>query len=254
MTAAHTAAAGELGTYPGGKSGAGVAQQIAALFPPHVAYTELFLGHGGVLRHKRPALHSYGFDTNIAVVNRWHALRWPGLEVSRECGVSMLERFNDAKIHHEDCQHVPQVIYADPPYPHSVRSKLTLYGEHEWNDAMHARFLAAAVSCDWAALFVSTYDNEQYTAALAPAGFERHQFQAMTRGGVRTETLWYRIPESMRLASWAPCATSPGRDYREREKIKRRNARWVRMFRAMKREQRVTLLGQLIDAHAGNEP
>jgi DNA adenine methylase len=49
-------------TYPGGKNGAGVAQRIVNLAPPHHTYIEPFLGSGAVMRLKRPARLNIGVD------------------------------------------------------------------------------------------------------------------------------------------------------------------------------------------------
>jgi DNA adenine methylase len=58
-------------SYPGGKSGAGVYQQIINQIPPHRVYIEPFLGGGAVLLHKRPAIVSIGIDSDAAVVDKW---------------------------------------------------------------------------------------------------------------------------------------------------------------------------------------
>ena len=49
-------------TYPGGKNGAGVYQQIINLMPPHDVYIEPFLGGAAILRLKRPAGRSIACD------------------------------------------------------------------------------------------------------------------------------------------------------------------------------------------------
>lgn len=52
----------ELVSYPGGKGGAGVAQALINLMPPHGLYIEPFLGSGTIMRIKRPALVNVGID------------------------------------------------------------------------------------------------------------------------------------------------------------------------------------------------
>jgi hypothetical protein len=49
-------------TYPGGKNGAGVWQQILNQMPPHSVFIEPFLGSGALMRRKRPALLNIGID------------------------------------------------------------------------------------------------------------------------------------------------------------------------------------------------
>ena len=58
-------------SYPGGKAGSGVYQQIINQIPPHQVYIEPFLGGGAVLLHKRPAWSSIGIDSDAAVVAAW---------------------------------------------------------------------------------------------------------------------------------------------------------------------------------------
>ena len=43
------------GSYYGGKSGAGIYQQIINQIPPHEAFISGCLGYCGIMRHKRPA-------------------------------------------------------------------------------------------------------------------------------------------------------------------------------------------------------
>jgi site-specific DNA-adenine methylase len=50
-------------TYPGGKNGSGVYQQIINQIPPHEIYVEPFLGGGAILRMKKPAAKSICNDT-----------------------------------------------------------------------------------------------------------------------------------------------------------------------------------------------
>ena len=58
-------------SYPGGKAGAGVFQQIINQIPPHRVYIEPFLGGGAVLLHKRLAVASIGIDCDTAACAWW---------------------------------------------------------------------------------------------------------------------------------------------------------------------------------------
>jgi hypothetical protein len=83
-------------TYPGGKSGAGVYQQIINQIPPHRVYIEPFLGRGAVLLHKRPAIVSIGIDSDTAVCNWWETGRLigdidqPGVTIICDDAISFL--------------------------------------------------------------------------------------------------------------------------------------------------------------------
>lgn len=225
-------------TYPGGKAGAGTWQQIVGRFPRHSLYVEPFLGNGAVLRAKRPALRSIGVELNPMVLQRWMRLEVPGLELVLGCGIDWL------------CEHGPALpadalIYVDPPYPHETRTRTNQYGRCELSTADHVRLLdaLAAVTCS---VFISSYDNALYRERLAPGsapGWEHASWQAMTRGGVRTEHLWYRIGGPGGIADPGVA----GSNYRERERIKRKVQRWRAKFRELPDYEREAILGALLD-------
>ncbi|HEY0171152.1 MAG TPA: hypothetical protein VGB98_09015 [Pyrinomonadaceae bacterium] len=66
-------------TYPGGKNGAGVYQQLINLMPPHHTYVEPFLGSGAVMRMKRPARYSIGIDADARAVEAFRSTSPPEL-------------------------------------------------------------------------------------------------------------------------------------------------------------------------------
>lgn len=57
--------------WPGGKDGAGVAQQLINEIPPHKVFVSAFLGDCAILRRKRPASANIGIDLDRANVERW---------------------------------------------------------------------------------------------------------------------------------------------------------------------------------------
>lgn len=218
-------------TYPGGKDAGGSAEQIIAALPAHGIYVEPFVGGGAVLRRKTPALSSIAIDDDAEVANRWRRAAWPGLIVIRGDGIRWMETTG---------RELPAdaLVYCDPPYPLSTRSKKRLY-KNEWTDATHRRFLAAALALP-CSVAISTYPNAMYAKALA--GWTYHEWPAMTRGGVRTEALYVRavasgIGRDHRFA---------GHNFRERERIKRKAGRWVQKFRAMPSAERDAVLAALL--------
>lgn len=59
------------GSYPGGKSGAGIYQRLINLIPRHRILIVPFAGHCGVARNIRPAEHTIVIDQNPAVCQWW---------------------------------------------------------------------------------------------------------------------------------------------------------------------------------------
>ncbi len=229
-------------TYPGSKDAAGACERILASMPPHSVYVEPFLGGGSVVRRKTPALRSIGIELDPEVAAAWSRVAMPGLELVLGCGIAWLESEGPG---------LPAdgLVYCDPPYMHETRSHRRLY-RCELSDADHARLLDAleALPCS---VLLSGYMSPLYARRLA--GWSHQSYRVMTRGGARTEHLWSRST----IAGFVGAAGRAGRDYRERERIKRKAARWVANFAECPRHERDAILAALLDAagtaNAGDE-
>src|SRR5258708_5483927 len=75
------------------------------------------------------------------------------------------------------------------------------------------------------------------------AGWHRREFQSMTRGGPRTEQLWYNFEP--RAVQWC---TFAGRGFTDRQRIKRKAARWAQNFRRMPPAERTAVLAAILQA------
>lgn len=221
------------GGYMGSKAGAGVYQAIIALMPPHDTYVEPFAGSGAILRRKAPAFQSIVLDLNLAAVAaladhpRTTAIAGDGLAY-----LAALDLKRQGRV----------LVYADPPYVLAARSSAKRYA-HEFTEADH-RELAAILkhlTAAGAAVMLSGYPSALYDE-LFP-GWVTREFQAMTRGGVRTEKVWLNFePEAVHWATFA------GRDFTDRQRIKRKAARWARMFAALPPAERQAILAALLSA------
>lgn len=218
--------------YIGGKNGDGTFQRIINLIPPHRVYIEPFLGSGAILRHKRPAAHSYGIDLalapNPALVDR------QDVTLLQQDGIAFLESYQWSG---------DEFIYADPPYLLSTRGGRRYYA-HELEDPGHARLLAAAVKIP-AKMMISGYDSPMYNAALI--GWRRVEFIAYTRQHQkRTEVLWfnYEPPEVLHDHQHV------GGDYRDRWRIEKRRRRWVARMKRLAPLERSALYVALVDVMA----
>lgn len=131
-----------------------------------------------------------------------------------------------------------ELVYADPPYVHSTRTKRRIYGDFEWTDRQHRRFLRCCRRLTTAGVrvMISGYWSPMYAELLS--GWRTESFQAMTRGGVRTEWLWFNYPPPVALHDYQFL----GEGFRERERIKRKTLRWVARLQRMPTLERQALL------------
>lgn len=200
-------------TYPGGKSGAGVYQQIINQMPPHRVYIEPFLGGGAIMRLKRPACESIGIDADGEVISAWSALIVPpNLTVLQGDALSWLP----TQVFSSDT-----LIYLDPPYLMGVRSsQRPIYRcELEWADHVRLLEIVMGLRC---MVMISGYWSDLYAKFLET--WRTVSFPARTRGGrMATEWLWMNFPEPLELHDYRYL----GCNFRERERIKRKKARWL---------------------------
>jgi DNA adenine methylase len=221
-------------TYPGGKNGAGVYHWLINRMPLHDRYAEPFLGHGAVLRHKRPARLSWGCDPDPRVIDRWRRRPpIPGAHIYQGDGLAFL-RNNDFG--------PGDLVYVDPPYLYSTRSSARPIYECEFGTpAQHGELLALA-RVQRCMVMVSGYYSEQYAATLSD--WRAEQFRTTTRGGkLAVEWVWFNFPEPDRLHDWRYLGT----DYRDRERMKKMRRRWAAKLDRMPDMERAALLEALRD-------
>ena len=109
-----------------------------------------------------------------------------------------------------------ELVYSDPPY-------LT-----------HLKTLPCQV-------MVSGYPSALYDACLE--GWRSLELQVMNQGGVRTEKLWFNfVPNRVHWASHA------GRNFTDRQRIKRKAASWGERYGAMPPAERLAVLAAMMAA------
>lgn len=222
--------------YPGGKNAEGTWQQIVGRMPPHTYYGELAVGSGGILKRKVPALRSFVCDLDPTVIDYWKRLEFPGVTALNTCGIEWAR--DHAELMNDDW-----LIYWDPPYPRKTRSYAGAMYRFEMTDGDHRRLLdvASRLPCR---VMISSYDSPLYRRALR--GWSHAQWQAVCRNGsLRTEHLWCNLEPAHALDV---CQKTPGRDFRERERIKRRLKRWRSKYDAMPDYERRAVLAELVRA------
>lgn len=210
----------------------GVAQWIINQIPPHRVYIEPFLGGGAVLRLKAPAGSSIAIERDPRALALWENSRLRDLRIIHGDAISWLGKFQPAG---------DEFIYCDPPYLFSTRtSKVPIY-RCELTDADHKRLLAVllGLSCSIA---ISGYFSELYARTLK--GWRSTTFLTTKRNHERaTEWLWMNYPEPIALHDYRYL----GATFRERERIKRKRARWKRRLIAMPQLERLSLMATLVE-------
>lgn len=227
-------------SYLGSKAASGVFQKIIAEMPPHDTYIETHLGSGAVMFHKPPAQNSVGIDIDSAAFSltrrRWKdkGLTPPDIHFHYGDAVSFLEGYFDFATAGR------VLIYADPPYMPETRTSRARY-RHEYTVADHERLLRCLMSLpENVSVILSGYPSQLYDSTLT--GWRTREFQAMTRGGVRTEKIWMNYEEGKAYSH-----TFAGKDYNDRARIKRKAARWRDKFAALPPAERLAIMTALCD-------
>lgn len=233
-------------SYLGSKAASGVYQKIIAEMPPHDTYIETHLGGGAVMLRKPPAKQNWGIDIDAETV-----------EVFNQDNPDFLERLADTlfidvgdAVQFLRCFDYASagrvLVYSDPPYLHETRTSRARY-RHEYTVADHERLLHCLMSLpENVSVILSGYPSPLYDSTLT--GWRTREFQAMTRGGVRTEKIWMNYPEGAVYSH-----TFAGKDYNDRYRIKRKAQRWKQKFAALPPAERLAIMVALseIDGERG---
>ena len=220
-----------MSSYFGSKATSGLCQPIIALMPPHDTYIETHLGGGAIMKRKPAALHNIGIDRN------------PKSLANFECGYPV-EKVNG-------CAHRfladydyrgRELIYSDPPYLHHTRSSGRRYRfDYEEHDHIELLELLKTLPCN---VILSGYPSTLYDGLLS--GWRSLELQVMNQAGVRTEKLWFNFaPDRVYWPSYA------GKNFTDRQRIKRKAANWGRQYQAMPRAERLAVLSAIMAVEAG---
>lgn len=227
-------------SYLGSKAASGVYQKIIAEMPPHDIYIETHLGGGAVMLRKPPAMQNIGLDIDQKTLSDFESVAPAYVELKHCDAVAFLESpyfkylAEDGRI----------LLYVDPPYLPETRTSDARY-RYEYSVADHDQLLSCLVSLpDGVSVILSGYPSQRYDDLLA--GWRSKEFQAMTRGGVRTEKIWMNYPEG-RAYSHA----FAGKDYNDRHRIKRKVERWRAKYAALPAAERLAIMVALNEVDAG---
>lgn len=229
--------------YLGSKGGDGTYQAIIACMPPHDTYIEPFLGSGAIMAAKPPALRNIGADLNPEALLLAHDRIFAdghrsGYELKNCDAFHLLENFDYASAGRV-------LVYCDPPYLHSTRTSRHRYrNELELDD--HKALLYRLLMVP-AAVILSGYPDPLYDSILE--GWRTIEFQAMTRGGPRTEKLWMNFPAG--AVHWHLFA---GKDYNDRWRISKLARRIARNYRKRPPAERLAILSAMLASESNPSP
>ena len=218
-------------SYPGGKGGSGVWQAIINQQPPHTLYAEPFLGGGSVMRMKRPAAENIGIDDDLSAIE---SFRIATINDGRPVQLIHGDGFDYLTMWRNSISK-RALLYLDPPYVPSTRTSQTKLYQNEWDEIGHVRLLELLQGFP-CMVQLSGYTCPIYEQMLKDWRVIR--FNAMTRGGMREESLWMNYAEPKKLHDYRFF----GRNFRERERIGRKTRRWVNRFKALPELEREAIL------------
>jgi site-specific DNA-adenine methylase len=215
--------------YAGGKGR--LWRSIVALMPPHDVYIETHLGGGAILRNKRPSTRSIGIDLDGRVIQAAQQWEIPNLTLHRGDAIDFLSGYTFTG---------RELVYVDPPYLAHTKGGRRYY-RFEYCDRDHQELLAvlSTLACP---VMISGYPSDMYQNTLK--GWHHKDLINVTHAGRRTERLWANFNFSNDLHDYEPI----GIDFRDRERVRRKTARWKQRLAAMPELERRAILVALIQA------
>lgn len=215
--------------YLGSKAASGAYQAIVAKMPPHDTYIEAYLGSGAIMKRKPAAARSIGIDLDSGCLEAYRGAY--AVELVHGDAVEYLARFEYQAAGRT-------LVYADPPYLHATRSSRARY-QHEYTVSDHIRLLECLKTLP-AMVLVSGYPSRLYDERLAT--WSCCEFQAMTRGGPRTEKLWWNYETTAK--QWA---TYAGVNFTDRQRIARKAERWASRYKELPPGERLAILAAILE-------
>jgi DNA adenine methylase len=217
-------------SYFGSKATSGLCQPIIAMMPPHDTYIETHLGGGAIMKRKPAALRNIGIDIDPQSLSNFDC-DYP-VEKVNGCAHQYLSNYEF---------HGDELVYCDPPYLQHTRTSDRRYRfDYEKEDHIELLSLLKTLPCN---VILSGYRSTLYDKLLT--GWSSIELQVMNQGGVRTEKLWYNF--TIDRTHWA---TYAGKNFTDRQRIKRKAERWAKNYRVLPPAKRLALLAAIMAEEA----
>jgi len=220
----------KVSAYLGSKAASGLFQAIIAMMPPHETYIETHLGGGAIMKRKPAAMTNIGIDLDPKPLREF-TCSYP-VQLIQSCAHDFLQQHPFTG---------KELVYCDPPYLAETRTSHNRY-RCDYRQQDHVALLAIlnTLPCQ---VMISGYPSRLYDDYL---GHWHHlELQAMSRGGPRTEKLWYNF--ELDRVHWARFA---GKDAGDRQRIKRKAQRWQQKYQVLPPSERLAILAALMETEA----
>jgi len=219
-----------MGSYFGSKATSGLCQAIIAMMPPHETYIESHLGGGAIMKRKPPALKNIGIDVDERALGKFECHH--PVQLVHGCAHRFLAQYE---------YRGRELVYSDPPYLKQTRSSGRRYRfDYEEQDHVELLRLLKKIPCH---VILSGYPSRLYDELLR--GWQSVELQVMNQAGVRTEKLWFNF--TVDRVHWASYA---GKNFTDRQRIKRKAESWGRRYRALPPAERLAVLAAMMAAEA----
>ena len=217
--------------YYGGKNGHGFYQRIINLIPKHRVYIETHLGSGAIMRFKKPAQSSFGIEIDSKVLESTKkAISSNNIHLICQDAIRFLKRYSFVG---------DEFIYCDPPYLKCTRKSKNRIYRYDYDEKQHQELLKVLTRLP-CKVMISGYYSELYMQWLNEWNITN--FMVRTRGReMGKEYLWMNYEQPTELHDYRYI----GRNFRERERIKRKIDRWKNRLNSLPLLEKKAILSEL---------
>ena len=183
------------------------------------------------MKKKPPAKNNIGIDIDPEVIESF-GCDYP-VSLVNGCAHQFLEDYDYCGA---------ELIYCDPPYLAQTRTSPRSKYRFEYSQEDHITLLKQlkTLPCH---VILSGYPSSLYDDFLE--SWNTIELQAMTRGGPRTEKLWFNY--TIDRVHWS---TYAGKNFTDRQRIKRKAQRWANNYQELPNAERLAILAALMEVEA----
>lgn len=219
-----------MGAYFGSKATYGLCQPIISIMPPHDTYIESHLGGGAIMQRKPPAMRNIGIDIDQKTISQFQCDY--SVKLVHGCAHQFLRNYKYKG---------RELVYCDPPYLLSTRTSNRRYRfDYQEKDHIELLELLKTLPCN---IILSGYASALYDSHLK--GWRTMELQVMNQAGVRTEKLWHNF--LIDRVHWPRFA---GKNFTDRQRIKRKAQNWGRMYKEMPKAERLAVLSAMMEVES----